>query len=108
MVTSCVLTIVLLYVGLEAPPTLRLLNHYDFITRMALHYYNIGLELRIDDSQLSNIHNDSRFPSHEEKCRQMLAVWLKKDTSATWEKLCKALEINKHDVLARDIRKTIR
>ena len=96
-----------MYLGLEAPPTLYLLNHYDFTTRMAPDYYDIGLELGITDSQLSNIQNDPTFPSRAEKCRQMLGVWLKKDTSATWEKLCKALETNKQDVLAMDIRNTI-
>ena len=33
----------------------------------------------------------------------MLDVWLANDTSATWEKLCKALESIEQRVLARDI-----
>ena len=107
VVTSCVLTIFLLYVGLEVPPTLHLLKHHNFIVRMATDYYDIGLELGIDNNQLRNIRDDLRFPGPVEKCREMLAVWLGNDTSATWEKLCKALETTHQKVLARDIRQKI-
>ena len=108
IVTSRVLTVVLLYVGLEVPPTLLLLNRYDIIARMAPYYYEIGLELDIINSQLRIIQEDSRFPGPEEKCRKMLNVWLEGDTSATWEKLCKALERKNQNVLAGDIREKIR
>ena len=60
---------------------------------MAPSYYNIGLELGIDNSQLNLIKDDHiSFPGLEEKCRRMLEVWLEKDTSATWKKLCDALK----------------
>ena len=74
---------------------------------MATHYYEIGLELGIDNNQLRNIQNNPGFLGPVEKCREMLAVWLGNDTSATWEKLCKALETTHQKVLARDIRKKI-
>ena len=74
---------------------------------MAMHYYNIGIELDIVNSKLRNIQNDSRFPGNEEKCREMLNLWIDNDTSATWEKLCKVLERIDQRVLARDIREMI-
>ena len=76
---------------------------------MAPHYIDIGLQLDIINSRLMIIENDNvRFSGPEAKCRQMLNVWLESDTSATWEKLCKALERRNHNVLARDIRDMIR
>ena len=75
---------------LEAPPTLKELNHY--ITDMASSYYNIGLELDIVNSKLKVIKNNPALPNLEEKCLEMLEVWLENDTSATWRKLCEALQ----------------
>lgn len=74
---------------------------------MAIHYFEIGLELDILNSKLRNIQQDLRFPGPEQKCREMLNVWLDNDTSATWEKLCKALERNNLNALAQDIREKI-
>ena len=76
--------------NLEASPTMKELNHY--ITEMAPSYYNIGLELDIVNSKLRVIKSDPSLPNLEEKCREMLEVWLKSDTSATWKKLCNALQ----------------
>ena len=76
----------------------------SWIPEMAPYYYTIGLELDIVNSRLKNIKTDSNFSGNEEKCREMLGVWLAKDISATWEKLCKALESVDQNVLARDIR----
>ena len=85
---------------------MNMLNHY--ITDMAIHYYGIGLELDIVNSKLRIIQEDFRFPGHKEKCRQMLNVWLDNDTSATWEKLCKALENENLSFLAGNIREMMR
>ena len=74
---------------------------------MATHYFVIGLELDIVNSKLRIIQEDLRFPGPEEKFQQMLNVWLDSDTSATWEKLCKALERNNLNTLAKDIREKI-
>ena len=74
---------------------------------MAIHYFEIGLELDIVNSKLRNIQQDPRFPGPEEKCREMLNVWLDNDTSATWEKLCKALEEKNLNALAQVIREKI-
>ena len=75
---------------------------------MAINYYDIGLELDIINSKLRIIQDDLKFPGLEEKCREMLNVWLDNDTSATWEKLCKALDRKNQSVLAKDIREMIR
>ena len=76
----------------------------SWIPEMAPYYYSIGLELDILNSRLKNIKTDSNFSGNEEKCREMLGVWLANDTSATWEKLCKALESTDQRVLAENIR----
>ena len=88
---------------LEAKPTLNKLNPY--ITDMAPSYYDIGLQLDIVNSQPKLIKNDHlTFPSLKEKCYGMLEVWLNKnDTSATWKKLCDALEEQGMNFLARQI-----
>ena len=79
---------------LEATPTMNKLNHY--ITDMAPSYYAIGLELDIPNSKLKVIKSDPSLADLQEKCRKMLEVWLETDTSATWRKLCDALE--EHEV----------
>ena len=88
--------------NLEATPTLKELNHY--ITEMAPSYYNIGLELDIVNSKLKVIKSDPSLPDLEEKCRKMLEVWLENDTSATWKKLCDALQEVGMSVLAERIK----
>ena len=88
--------------NLEATPTRNELNHY--ITEMAPSYYNIGLELDIVNSKLKVIKSDPSLPDLEEKCRKMLEVWLQTDTSATWKKLCDALQAVNMNVLAERIK----
>ena len=92
--------------SLEATPTLNELNRY--ITDMAPSYYDIGLQLDIVNSQLKLIKNDPNLSNLREKCRKMLEVWLENDTSATWKKLCDALEEKGLSVLAEQIKKTLR
>jgi len=89
--------------NLEAIPTLNELNHY--ITDMAPSYDRIGLELDVVNSQIKLIRNDPSLPGLEEKCLKMLEVWLENDTSATWKKLCDALEETGQSVLAERIAK---
>ena len=50
---------------------------------------------------------DSSLTDLTEKCRKMLEVWLEKDDSATWKKLCDALKAIGKLVLAGKIRETI-
>ena len=83
-------------------PTLNELNRY--ITDMAPSYYDIGLQLDIVNSQLKLIKNDPSLPDLREKCRKMLEVWLENDTSATWKKLCDALQEIELCVLAEQIK----
>ena len=75
---------------LEATPIPKELNRY--VTEMATKYYDIGLELEIPDSQLRIIKNDNNFHNDQEKCREMLTMWLANDKSATWKKLCDTLQ----------------
>lgn len=89
--------------NLDDNPTLNELNHY--ITDMASSYYDIGLELDIVNSQLKLIKNDPSLFDLKEKCRKMLEVWLENDTSATWKKLCDALQAVELGVLAEQVAK---
>ena len=75
---------------LDTTPTMKELNHY--ITDMAPVYYSIGLELDVRNSQLKVIERDPSLASIKQKCRVMLELWLENDTSATWKKLCAALQ----------------
>ena len=90
---------------LEATPTLNELNRY--ITDMATSYYDIGLQLDIVNGQLKLIENDPALFDPKKKCRKMLEMWLDNDTSATWKKLCDALEKEGLSVLAEQIKTTL-
>ena len=88
--------------NLGLTPTLNELNRY--ITNMAPSYYDIGLQLDIVNSQLRLIKNDPSLPDLKAKCCKMLEVWLENDTSATWKKLCDALQEVELNVLAEQIK----
>ena len=85
-------------------PTLNELNRY--ITDMAPSYYDVGLQLDIVNSQLKLIRNDPSLSDLREKCRKTLEVWLENDNSATWKKLCDALQEVELTVLAEQIKNT--
>ena len=75
---------------------------------MAPSYHEIGLALDIVYSDLKTIKRDSKLPDPTQKCYRMLEVWLKKKgTSATWKRLCDALDENDEHELAKNIRETI-
>ena len=88
---------------LKLHPTPRELNHY--ITDMAPSHHEIGLELGIRYAKLKVIKIDSA--NLEEKTRKMLQVWLETDTSASWKKLCHALQEVEMNVLAEQIKKSL-
>ena len=91
---------------LDATPTLRELKCY--IEDMASSYYGIGLELHIVNSKLRLIDEDHiNCPGPEKKCLRMLDVWLKIDTSASWKKLCDALEKEGLNALSGKIKKAV-
>ena len=91
--------------NLEDTPTLRELNRH--IIHMATSYFEIGLELDVPSAKLKLIKNDPTLPDLKEKCRKMLEVWLESDTSATWKKLCDALQEVKMGVLAEQIKTSV-
>ena len=91
--------------NLEATPSPRELNRY--ITEMTSSYQDIGLELDIPYATLKLIRNDPNLSDLKEKCRKMLEVWLEDDTSATWKKLCDALQEVGMSVLAEKIKNSL-
>ena len=75
---------------------------------MAPNYFGIGSELDIKTSKLKSIKKDPNLKGDTQKCYEMLATWLDNDgTSATWRKLCDALNEMSESELAEKIRKTI-
>ena len=86
-------------------PTMQKLNHY--IKDMAPSYQTIGLELGVPYATLKLIRNDPNFLDIKEKCREMLHVWLENDISATWKKLCDALQEAEMSVVAEQIKSSL-
>jgi len=75
---------------------------------MAPNYYEIGTELDIKNSQLKSIKKNHNLTGNIQKCGKMLTIWLDSGgTSATWRKLCDALNEISDCELAEKIRKTI-
>ena len=78
-----------------------------YITEIAPSYDEIGLELGIDNVKLNLIRYEPNLPDLTKKCRKMLDMWLQSDTTATWKKICDALEVKEKVALAHQIRNTI-
>ena len=74
---------------------------------MAPSYKEIGLELGIDNPKLITIEDEPSLSDLTRKCRRMLDVWLQGDPTATWKKLCDALEEKGKATLAHQIRNKI-
>ena len=62
-----------------------------FIEKYTLNWRNIGLELNITSEALDIIETNNP-KKVQECCREMLKVWLQKDTKASWKKLLCAAE----------------
>lgn len=94
-----------LILDLETTPRMEELDCY--IIAMAPFYKEIGLELSIGNAKLIIIESEPSLSDLTKKCRRMLDVWLQSDTTATWKKLCDALEEKGIAALAHQIRNTI-
>ena len=71
----------------------------------APHWSSIGIELLLDNSQISTITKD--HPSdHAECCRKMFALWLDENPQATWQNLLDALVSLSLNKLAYDVKKS--
>ena len=86
-------------------PTMQKLSRY--IEDMTPSYQTIGLELGVPFATLKIIRNDPNMPDLRDKCLEMLHVWLKNDISATWKKLCDALQEAEMRVLADQIKSSL-
>ena len=74
---------------------------------MAPSHHDIGLELDIPYATLKLIRNDPNLSDLKEKCCKMLEGWLEDDNSATWKKLCDALQEVGMSVLAEQIKNSL-
>lgn len=65
----------------------------------------LGDKLELRSSRLKEIYQDAFHKGTIRQKTEMIDFWLRSDTEATWEKLCRALEEMDENVLARDIRR---
>ena len=79
---------------LESCPTELYLQRL-FHKRYAKYWHEIGVELNVHSSVLENVRENyaTHHNKSEECCKSMIEEWLKVDSSATWEKLIKAIDI---------------
>jgi len=77
-------------VVLNSTPLLK--DLYTLITlNYAAHWKEIGVLLDIPEGRLAAINSD--YPSNSVKCcNEMLAIWLKRNTSAKWKDIITAVD----------------
>lgn len=91
------------YVGLERPTEIEFNNHVR--DKVATKWRDLGVQLMIPSEQLDIIKENNQ--DIKSCCTKMFLYWLQVDTTATWNKLIKALEDINHNALAEDIKKVI-
>jgi hypothetical protein len=82
----------------------KLLN---LLTSASTHWFDLGLQLNIDYTTLTNIRQDSHHETRD--CfREMLATWLRMTPNPSWEDLLAALKAPSvgHMALAEDLAST--
>ena len=87
--------------NLDDIPKMKELNIYT--VDIASFYLDLGLQLNIPNENLQLIDKEHSLPSLREKCQKMLEEWLERDTTATWKKLCQALQQLRKNSLALKI-----
>ena len=74
---------------LTAKPTIQKL--LDYVKDLAPQWMDIGLKLmEKSEAQLSVI--EANHPNIQKSCREMLQLWLRIDTDASWEQLIDVLK----------------
>lgn len=69
-----------------------LLNNLCAIVRTA-RWYQLGIQLQLDQDMLNNIREDAALSSTEGKRTKMFETWLKSDHQATNKQLIEALQL---------------
>ena len=69
---------------------MNLKNVYEDLIDISRHWYDLGLQLELEEGTLKNIKSDN--PENSKHClREMLSTWLKFDPRPSWQTLCAAL-----------------
>ena len=73
--------------------------HHRVVPKYAVHWDDLGLKLGLDTNQVAIISKNNAYNPDRTRdcCKDMLAKWLKFDTSATWRKLNDAISTIKID-----------
>ena len=68
----------------------KLKNAYEDLIDISHQWYDLGLQLELEEGTLENIKSDN--PENSQHClREMLSTWLKVDPTPTWDTLCAGL-----------------
>ena len=68
----------------------KLKNVYEDLIDISHKWYDLGLQLELEEGTLENIKSDN--PESAQHClREMLSTWLKNERRPTWQTLCAAL-----------------
>ena len=66
------------------------MNVYEDLIDISHQWYDLGLQLRLEEGTLKTIKSDN--PESSKHClREMLSTWLKIDSRLSWETMCAAL-----------------
>ena len=66
-------------------------------------WFDLGLHLHLSYDDLTKIKTD--YPDSDERLRECLASWLKRDTAATWDTLANAISTTGYEAAADHISK---
>ena len=73
-----------------AQKSIKLKDVYEDIVGISHKWYDLGLQLEVEEGTLKTIKSDN--PGNSQDClREMLSTWLKIDPRPTWHTLCAAL-----------------
>ena len=68
----------------------ELKNAYEDLIKISHKWYDLGLQLGVEEGTLENIKSDNH--ENSQNClRGMLSTWLKVDPKPMWDTLCTAL-----------------
>ena len=69
---------------------INLKNVYEDLIDISHQWYDLGLQLELEEGTLKTIKSDN--PENSKHClREVLSTWLKIDPRPTWQTLCAAL-----------------
>ena len=80
------------------------LQHVVIAVRDVAEWFDLGLQLGVPSATLRLIAADTNIKDINSQRLAMISEWLKRDTTASWDKLAAALTIIGEDVVAANVR----